>query len=303
LNSNTANSETAYCKFHPLDTAINFCPQCDADYCETCSDESFASRPSRSRGSHATHCCFICEGELEPFQRAQQIPPFWTRLGRIYMYPLNSQAIVAIIILSFVTALIGASLILLLLVTVIMALYTFTCLRETANGHLEAPGLEACFEGSLAPLFYMLVALIVQAAIVYQVFNKVGFEFGLIAAAFFIVSIPAMIILIVTEESLAAALNPAQLFEVIRATGVSYFVMLLFLIIMMSSVAAIKRTLMYWLRPENIKVRLSWLSTNLKSRLQHHGIGRGHSVWCARAHQVSSRIRELASSFLNTPRS
>ena len=194
---------------------------------------------SRSTESYSGHSCFVCSGALEPIQRAQKIPPFWNRLGEIYKYPLNFHAIVALIVVSFMTALVGGSLLLMLLVTAAMALYTFTCLRETASGHLEAPGLEACFEGSLAPLFYMLVAFAIQGTFVYQVFAKVGFEFGLIAAAFFILSIPAMIILIAVKESLAPALNPAQLFEVIRATGVSYFVMLLFVLIMTSSVFAI----------------------------------------------------------------
>ncbi len=239
MSSNASNSQTLFCKFHPLDSATNFCSNCQAHYCDACSDESSGLRGSRSGESHATHGCFVCSGELEPTQRAQKIPPFWSRLGEIYKYPLNFHAIIALIVVSFMTALVGGSLILMLLVSVAMALYTFTCLRETASGHLEAPGLEACFEGSLAPLFYMLVALVIQGIFVYQVFVKIGFEFGLIAAALFILSIPAMIILIAVEESLVPALNPAQLFEVIRATGVSYFVMLLFLLIMTSSVYAI----------------------------------------------------------------
>lgn len=239
MNTTVASPETFFCKFHPLDSATNFCPNCDVHYCDICSDESASLRPSRARENHSADCCFVCSGGLEPLQRAQKIPPFWSRLGEIYKYPLNFQAIIALIVVSFMTALVGGSLLLMLLVTVAMALYTFTCLRETAGGHFEAPGLEACFEGSLAPLFYMLVAFVIQGTFVYQVFVKIGFEFGLIAAAFFVLSIPAMTILIAVEESLVPALNPAQLFGVIRATGVSYFVMLLFVLIMTSSVFAI----------------------------------------------------------------
>ena len=120
-----------------------------------------------------------------------------------------------------------------------MTLYSFACLRQTAKGKLKAPGYEACFEGSVAPVFYLLIAFFVLGIGVYFVFAYLGLALGIAASVFFTLAIPAIVIIIAVEERLTPALNPAQLFKVMRSTGISYFVMLLFLLIMMSSVAAI----------------------------------------------------------------
>jgi len=224
------------CKFHPLDAAINHCDHCKADFCESCSDESAARDPRYARSDQVDHNCFVCRGPLEPLGGAHQVPPFWSRLTEIYRYPLNTEAIVALLVVSLLTAFIGNASLLLILPSIAMMLYSFACLRETAKGNLKAPGLEACFEGSIAQIIYVLIAVLVLGAGVYNVFKYFGTGLGIMASAFFVLAIPAIIIVIAVEEELGAALNPAELFSVMRATGISYFVMILFMIIMMSSV-------------------------------------------------------------------
>ncbi len=224
------------CKFHPLDAAINHCAICKADYCEFCSDESAARDSRYARSEQVEHNCFVCRGPLEPIGTAQLIPPFWSRLTDVYRYPLNIEAIIALLVVSLLTAFIGNASLLLILPSIAMMLYSFACLRETAKGNLKAPGLEACFEGSVAQIIYVLIAVLVLGSGVYNVFKYFGTGLGIMASAFFILAIPAIIIIIAVEEELGPALNPAELFSVMRATGISYFVMILFIIIMMSSV-------------------------------------------------------------------
>lgn len=226
------------CKFHPLDPAINRCDFCDANFCEPCSDES-ALLTRRSRAEPIDHSCFVCNSALGPLKGSQHILPFWSRLSEVYRYPLNTQAIIALLVVSVITALLGNASLFLIVPSVAMMLYSFACLRETAKGNLKAPGLEACFEGSIVTLLFVLIAILVLGGGVYNVFKYFGAGMGILAAAFFVLAIPAIVIIIAVEERLMPALNPAELFAVIRATGISYFVMLLFMLIMTSSVFAL----------------------------------------------------------------
>jgi len=226
------------CKFHPLELAKNYCEFCDAAYCEACSDEA-AAGVVRSRANRAEHNCFVCSKALEPIESSELIPPFWGRLPEVYRYPLNTQAIITLIVVSFVSAFLGNAVLFLIIPFAAMILYSFACLRETATGSLEAPGIEVCFENSAAPLVYVVIAFVVLGYGTYKVFEYFGLGFGLMASAFFILATPAIVIIIAVEEKLLPALNPGELFSVMRATGISYFVMLLFIIIMTSSVYAL----------------------------------------------------------------
>jgi hypothetical protein len=139
---------------------------------------------------------------------------------------------------SLVTAFIGDRVLFLIIPFVAMMLYSFACLRETAKGNLKAPGIEACFEGSVAPVFYALIVILVLGAGAYLSFD-LGLGFGILALTFYILALPAAIILIATDEELLPALNILALASVMKAAGISYFVMLLFIIIMISSVYAL----------------------------------------------------------------
>ncbi|MBL4671842.1 MAG: DUF4013 domain-containing protein [Arenicella sp.] len=228
----------AKCKFHPLDSAMNHCELCDADYCELCSGESAALAVTRTRADKVDHKCFVCAGPMMPLQGSQRIAPFWSRLPDIYRYPFNLDAVSALLIVSLITAFIGNSGLLLIIPSVAMMLYSFACLRETAKGNLKAPGFEACFEGSIAPVFYALIVILVFGVGAFMSFG-LGLGFGILALTFCILALPAAIILIATDEKLLPALNILALASVMKAAGISYFVMLLFIIIMISSVFAL----------------------------------------------------------------
>lgn len=226
------------CKFHPLDSAMNHCEFCDADYCEFCSDESAALAVTRTRADKVDHKCFICAAPMQPLQSSQRIEPFWSRLPDIYRYPFNLDAVSALLIVSLITAFIGNSSLLLIIPSIAMMLYSFACLRETAKGNLKAPGIEACFEGSIAPVFYVLIVVLALGFGAFLAFG-LGLGFGILALTFYILALPAAIILIAVEEKLLPALNILALASVMKAAGISYFVMLLFIVVMISSVFAL----------------------------------------------------------------
>jgi hypothetical protein len=217
---------------------MNYCKFCDADYCESCSDESAALAVTRTRADKVDHNCFVCAGPMTPLQGAQRVAPFWSRLPDIYRYPFNLDAVSALLIVSLVSAFIGSGSILLIIPSVAMMLYSFACLRQTAKGNLKAPGIEVCFEGSIAPVFYSLIVILVFGSGAFFAF-RLGLGFGILALTFYILALPAAIILLAIDEKLLPALNILALASVMKAAGISYFVMLLFIIIMISSVFAL----------------------------------------------------------------
>ena len=224
------------CKFHPVDQAVSYCQQCDVNLCNTCSDETFD--PLSNRDQAEKQSCFICQSPVAEIIGTNGITPFWNRLSKIYLYPLSFDAIATIIFISFIGTVFSGSLIAMLFTTLAISLYSFTCLRQTAQGDFDAPGLDACFEGSIASLFYVL--LVVLAAILSTIFigQKFGAGFALFFGAFYVCSLPAAIIIIAVEGSLMSALDPSKLFQVMKDTGISYFVMLIFILIMVSSLFA-----------------------------------------------------------------
>jgi len=220
-----------HCKYHPLTSATNYCSSCDQTYCDECSDESALRRSSRE-----SYRCFVCESYLDEVRNDSTIPPFWRHLGRVYQYPVGWSALAAIICMSFLSAMLSGFGLLQLLPSIGITMYGFACLRETANGKLTAPEFSECFEGSVGPVFSMIFLFIAAGLITSFAGSVLGIGFGLLVLCFFVITLPAAILVLILEEKFFEALDPVKLMSVVKAIGTPYFVMLLFLIIMMSSV-------------------------------------------------------------------
>ncbi|RBP53047.1 DUF4013 domain-containing protein [Arenicella xantha] len=220
-----------HCVYHPTQQAIRSCDHCDQSYCTACSDES----PLRT--SHvADYSCFVCGGSLFTLQAAADVEPFWRRLGAIYQYPLSKASVAVILITALLSALFSNFGLLGLFPSIAMSLYCFACLRETATGDMRAPSVEASFEGSLTPVFSVLGVMFVATLATVKIFATFGTGFGILATFFFTVTLPAAILVLAIEEKFLPAIDPSRLLSVVLATGSSYFVMLLFLVMMLSSV-------------------------------------------------------------------
>lgn len=224
------------CKFHPTVTALNYCEACDINVCEPCSDESISQRKSKIHPE--SHRCFVCKTAMHPIEGVSQIEPFWSRLSQVYRYPLNLEAMVTLLVIGLITAIFSNVGLIILLAAVAISLYSFACLRQTANGDFDAPGLDACFEGSVSQLFYVVVVIVAAILSTILASSYLGSGFGIVLGTLYICALPAAIIIIAVEESLLPALDPSKLIGVIKATGISYFVMLIFIFIMYSSIFA-----------------------------------------------------------------
>lgn len=218
------------CEFHPVLNANNHCHYCDKHFCEHCTDEIQVGR-----GISVSSACFICGGELDSVSTSRDIEPFWSRLGVIYRYPLATQSIAAILIIALLTSMLGNFGLFALVPMIAINLYSFACLRSTAAGNQETPGVEASFEGSIMPVIYVGISTFLAVFLSGLSFAYFGEGMGILISFFFVLIMPAVIIVIAIEERLMPALNLASLMGILKATGASYFVMVLFVIVMLYS--------------------------------------------------------------------
>ena len=218
------------CHYHPLLGAEYYCDDCDTHLCSSCCDES----PLKDDASRKQQC-FVCGAPVDLLDAGDEVEPFWRRLPEIYKYPLSVSGSIVILLTAIVSTLFANLSLLSLLPLAAITLYGFACLRETALGSLVSPSVEKSFQGSLNPIIYVLIISVLSSISINFIAHYFGPGFGILAAGFFVVTLPAAIMLVAITEKLAPALNPQGWASIVKTTGTSYFVMLLFLVIMSSS--------------------------------------------------------------------
>ena len=218
------------CQFHPATLASNHCHYCEQNFCENCSDDI-----QIGTNISVSSACFLCGGELDPIAEGSNIEPFWSRLGLIYRYPLANHSLAAIFIIALLTSMLSGFGLFALVPLIAINLYSFACLRSTADGNNDAPGFEASFEGSIAPVIYVGLSTFFATLIAGIVFAQFGDGMGILMSFFLVLVMPALITVIAIEQRLLPALNVGNLLSIIKATGLSYFVMVLFIMVMLFS--------------------------------------------------------------------
>lgn len=151
------------------------------------------------------------------------IVPFWERLPSIMLYPAHASAMATIVLLALgrlIFLLPFVSIIAQLLLVVAMYKYCFECLRSSADGYVEPPGMGSSDGSSLGwkliglILILMVVALIVMA--------KLGPGAGVILLLFLGIALPGAIMTLAMEESLVEALNPLKWIAIMTGVGWPY---------------------------------------------------------------------------------
>ncbi|MGI9305244.1 MAG: hypothetical protein ACR2RB_21455 [Gammaproteobacteria bacterium] len=171
---------------------------------------------------------------MESLGAAHSAQPFWRRLASVYRYAFSLPAMGVILLASLVSM--AASSILLLVSTVLLTRYYFCCLENTARGELKAPGVIDCFGGGFTLFVRLILIYIVAAGAVGLIFTAFGLTAGVLASVSLTIALPAIFILLAIHGELLSALNPARILEFLRLTGLSYWLMLVFIFIMLGSV-------------------------------------------------------------------
>ncbi|HET7930515.1 MAG TPA: hypothetical protein VFL63_03890 [Rhodanobacteraceae bacterium] len=159
----------------------------------------------------------------QPATGAAPIVPFWNRLREITLYPAHMSSLLMIILLALGKLLVFVpfGFILVLLVTVAMYRYAFSCLRATANGYMEPPEFTDGDASSLGwKQIWLMVILLVVSLLAAVVFGRTA---GVVAIVLLLgLALPAATMTLAMEESLLAALNPLRWLAIVGRIGWPY---------------------------------------------------------------------------------
>ncbi len=226
-----------YCKYHPIIPATYACRHCIVNLCDNCTDE----------GKHVEYTvCFTCEREVESLGSVNQAEPFWNRFDKAFRYPLNTQSLIIIIVLSVLTSVVtyipfGFLVNIVLMGTLLK--YSFSCLQETANGMMNAPDIIAAEDDSsslLWKLFLIAVSVVGSLSIASA---YLGSAIPTLLSGVLIITLPATLIIFVMNDSVLAAINPLNQIKLINSIGLPYALLLCIILIMFASVGVINETM------------------------------------------------------------
>jgi hypothetical protein len=219
-----------HCSYHPTVPAHWHCDQCGKALCPQCVD-------SRDKGGYSNgeklHMCPNCNLPVRWLGVGNIIDPFWKRIPRFFVYPFCIQPLIVMLTLSLISALLlrlgVIGLLSKILVWGVTFKYAYAILKATAGGDLTAPPLSS---ESLVDNFGPVVK---QVGIYIAIFFTAGVlltQIGLIGGGIFVVLatlfLPAMIILLVTTESLFQAINPLLFVTLAYRIGWGYLLMYFF---------------------------------------------------------------------------
>ncbi|MDO3721189.1 hypothetical protein QVZ43_05605 [Marinobacter sp. chi1] len=216
------------CDYHPGDPAKWHCGECQKHYCSRCMPDA---NTRQRRGQ-----CPNCNQLMRYLGAATQVEPFWKRVGAFFRYPFYSDPLIVIAICTLVPALAPANFIgwfIWAVLAIALLKYTYEVISHTAEGHLKPPPVAAAFTGSGFEIvfqqflvFFLIGALVTSA-------GMVGGPFlALAAMAFVVLVLPASIMVLATERSVGAAVNPLNLMAIISRIGTPYFLLYGYLILL-----------------------------------------------------------------------
>lgn len=228
---------TESCSFHQQSAAHFHCQHCDLYYCDQCIT---VREIEEYGGKQRYYFCPACNDETRILSVGNMIEPFWKRLPKIFLYPLQPVPMILTAVLSALGAMFPSILLVKLAVTVLMFQYAFTVFLETSQGSLKAPTFTwELINANLKPIIqqYFLIAGVVLAS------TMVLFHLGTFAGICFIalsaLVFPVLIMVQMATNSILHAVNPMIFFPIIFRIGWPYLLMYLFLIFLYSAPMAL----------------------------------------------------------------
>lgn len=221
------------CKYHPAVPARWHCDACDADLCGGC------VKKDHEIGQAS---CTRCSGRLRQLAARNFIAPFWSRIGKFFLYPAATTPLVFITLISVCVAaavFLGVFVKLLLISSLVATVrYANLVLETTASGHLQAPpiGTEVFTEGWGMTLRQVVVFAVMGLATV-AAYRHGGELAAQGVGLFFVLGVPASIMIMAMEKSILKAINPVAIFNVIKGIGMPYLILYGFLILVYFSYA------------------------------------------------------------------
>ena len=224
-----------YCSHHPTRLAHWRCPKCRQAFCPNC--VIIRKRNGIGFEGEEQRLCPKCMVAARWVGAANLIDPFWNRLPKFFLYPIHLQPLVLMIILSLIGfGVVGFPVIgqvVRLVLWGVLFKYSFSALKTTAQGDLVPPKISI---QTISADFHQVFKQLGIYIAIYFIFSRVAVIFGYTPALLFLVLallfVPAMIILLVTTDSLLQALNPMLFIRLAMRIGWGYLLMYFFLFLL-----------------------------------------------------------------------
>ena len=218
------------CHYHPNRPAHWYCETCNRSLCPQCVD---VRDMGGYRQGEKLHMCPNCNRELRWLGVGNIIDPFWKRMHRFFIYPLKGRPLVLMSLLATVATLFAGfgifGLFAQVVVWGVVLKYAYSILQNTAGGDLLPPSLsKSTLSENFGPVVKQMgiyVALFLAGVFI---FKHLGVVAGLLFVLAAILFLPAMIILLVTTESLIQAINPMMFVTLAVRIGWGYLLMYFF---------------------------------------------------------------------------
>lgn len=242
----------SYCRYHPVEAASYYCENCHYHACKHCSNDSDSFDEQSAQ-------CFLCKRELISLGASLTAEPFWRRIGKAFQYALGKESLTALIITAVITLLGIYIPFVSLIALAFLYKYCFFCLEQTAHGNMIAPDVGKASSEGLQVLLQIIGLLLLSIGSTIIISAFIGATLAILWVIFMAVALPAAFMILSINKDFGQAINPQRQLEVMGAIGPSYFVLLILLFIMMSSVG-----LLHWLIGEQFST-LGQLSSTLVS--------------------------------------
>ena len=220
-----------FCDYHPTKVAHWTCSKCNTQMCPECVTR-------RDKGGYLKgeilHLCPKCNIPVDWVGVSNIIEPFWSRLPKIFAFPLQPRPLILMIVVTVISFIFQRPGFLSLLISgaawMVVLKYSFEVLKATAGGDLSPPKLNAqTMSEDMMPVLKQFGLYV----LVFLGFTYITIKFGLILGILYLVLallfIPAMVILVVTTNSLLHAINPMIFVQLVFRIGWGYLLMFLFL--------------------------------------------------------------------------
>lgn len=262
------------CDRHPTSPAWWRCPRCHKNLCPRC----ISKRPIGHFQEGMLYFCPRCNVEAKVQELSQVISPFWERLHKFFVYPLASvQSVGIILALSLLSTIFNRgglfSLLIKFILWSVMVKYSYESLRRTAQGFFKPPPLsEKVLVEDYDIVFKQIVLYIVLFCILIFVVIPAGPFFTFLYILFCGLGLPSMLTILIINSSLIQAINPVMVVGLITRIGWSYFLLLLFLLLLSGAPAALSFAFIQHL-PENLQLFLNILASNYYTLITYHMVG------------------------------
>lgn len=217
--------------------------------------------------------CPHCSRAMRYLGAATEVEPFWNRIGAFFRYPFHTDPLIVIAICTLVPLMLSNSIISwVITVVLVIALlkYTYVVISHTAEGHMKPPPVSVAFSGSgFDIVFLQLLVFFLMGALIAATQMLLGPFFTMIVYALVILALPASVMVLAMEHSVAAAVNPMNLATLISRIGSPYFLLFLLLIVLTMASGAAQQFAYVHLPPGMSNIVAGFLNSTFTLMLFH----------------------------------